>query len=181
MAQSDHVMRPHRGRPAQGSDSPAVARVVRGAGGNLSPELDVPKLMLLKETYAAWMERVGLALELVDFLTLKCISALERSMTSLFMNELSFHECGARYPRRSSFTCMQCMYSYMLITFSCSVYNVYYTAVTQHMDNVALSCLLAMANVAVSYCRDGLCRSGLWARCFDGDPVNMMAGSAWVE
>ena len=33
------------------------------------------------------------------------------------------------------------------------------------MDNVALSCLLAMANVAVSYCRDGLCRSGLWARC----------------
>ena len=39
-----------------------------------------------------------------------------------------------------------------------------YTAVTQQMDNVALSCLLAMANVAVSYCRDGLCRSGLWAR-----------------
>ena len=42
--------------------------------------------MLLKETYAAWMERVGLALELVDFLTLafshKCISALERSMNS---------------------------------------------------------------------------------------------------
>ena len=35
----------------------------------------------------------------------------------------------------------------------------------QQMDNVALSCLLAMANVEVSYCRDGLCRSGLWARC----------------
>ena len=33
------------------------------------------------------------------------------------------------------------------------------------MDNVAFSCLLAMANVAVSDCRDGLCRSGLWARC----------------
>ena len=48
----------------------------------------------------------------------------------------------------------------MFITFSCSVYNVYYTAVTQQMDNVAFSCLLAMANVAVSYCRDGL-----WARC----------------
>ena len=47
----------------------------------------------------------------------------------------------------------------------CSLYNVYYTAVTQQMDIVALSCLLAMANVAVSYCRDGLCRSGLWARC----------------
>ena len=31
------------------------------------------------------------------------------------------------------------------------------------MDNVALSFLLVMANVA--YCRDGLCRSGLWARC----------------
>ena len=52
---------------------PAVARFVRGAGGHLSPELDVPKLMLLKETYgyAAWMERVGLTPELVDFLTLK--------------------------------------------------------------------------------------------------------------
>ena len=76
-------MRPQRGRPAQGSDSPAVARVVRGVGGHLSPGLDMPKLMLLKETYAAWMERVGLALELVDFLTLKSISALERSMNSL--------------------------------------------------------------------------------------------------
>ena len=65
------------------SDSPAVARVVRGAGGHLSPELEVPKLMWLNETYgAAWMERVGLALELVDFLTLKCTSALERSMNS---------------------------------------------------------------------------------------------------
>ena len=31
------------------SDSPAVARVVRGAGGHLSPELDVPKLMWLNE------------------------------------------------------------------------------------------------------------------------------------
>ena len=30
-----------------------------------------------------WMERVGLALELVYFLTLKCISALERSMNTL--------------------------------------------------------------------------------------------------
>ena len=44
------------------------------------------------------------------------------------------------------------------------MYNVYYTTVTQQMDNVALSCLLAVANVAVSYCRDGFCRSGLWAR-----------------
>ena len=60
-----------------------MARVVRGAGGHLSPELDVPKLMLLKTTYAAWMELVGLALELIDFLTFKCISALERSMNSL--------------------------------------------------------------------------------------------------
>ena len=51
-----------------------MARVVRGAGGHLSPELDVPKLMLLKETYAAWMERVGLALELVNFLTLKSLA-----------------------------------------------------------------------------------------------------------
>ena len=51
VAHSDHVVRPQRGRPAQGSDSPAVARVVRGAGGHLSPELDVPKLILLKETY----------------------------------------------------------------------------------------------------------------------------------
>ena len=31
------------------SDSPAVAHVVRGAGGHLSPELDVPKLMWLNE------------------------------------------------------------------------------------------------------------------------------------
>ena len=66
------------------SDSPAVARVVRGSGGHLSHELDVPKLIWLNETYgAAWMERVGLALELVYFLTLKCTSALERSMNSL--------------------------------------------------------------------------------------------------
>ena len=55
---------------------------MRGAGGHLSPELDVPKLMFLKERYAAWMERMGLALELVDFLTFKYISALERSMNS---------------------------------------------------------------------------------------------------
>ena len=42
------------------------------------------KLMWLNETYgAAWMERVGLALELVDFLTLKCTSALKRSKNSL--------------------------------------------------------------------------------------------------
>ena len=42
------------------SDSSAVARVVRGAGGYLSPELDVPKLMWLNETYgAAWIERVA--------------------------------------------------------------------------------------------------------------------------
>ena len=80
VAQSDHLVRPQLGRPAQSSD---VARVVRGAGGHLSPELDVPKLMLLKETYAAWMELVGLALELIDLLTFKCISALERSMNSL--------------------------------------------------------------------------------------------------
>ena len=53
-----------------------MARVVHDAGGHLSPELDEPKLMLLKETYAAWMELVGLALELIDFLTFKCISAL---------------------------------------------------------------------------------------------------------
>ena len=39
--------------------------------------------MLLKETYAAWMELVGLALELIDFLTFKCISALVRSMNYL--------------------------------------------------------------------------------------------------
>ena len=40
------------------------------------------------------------------------------------------------------------------------------TAVSQQMDNVALSCFfLAMASVAVNYCRDGLCRSRLWARC----------------
>ena len=38
-------------------------------------------------------------------------------------------------------------------------------AVTQQMDNVALCCLLAIANVAVSYCRDGLCRNELWAKC----------------
>lgn len=31
------------------SDSPAIARVVRGAGGHLSPELDVPKLVWLNE------------------------------------------------------------------------------------------------------------------------------------
>ena len=46
----------------------------------------------------------------------------------------------------------------------CTMLTTLYTAITQQMDNVALSCLLAMANVAVSYCRDGLCRSGLWAR-----------------
>ena len=40
--------------------------------------------MWLNETYgAAWMDRVGLALELVDFLTRKCTSALEKSMNSL--------------------------------------------------------------------------------------------------
>ena len=56
---------------------------MRGAGEHLSPEVNVPKLMWLNETYgAAWMERVGLALGLVDFLTLKCTSALERSMNS---------------------------------------------------------------------------------------------------
>ena len=46
-----------------------------------------------------------------------------------------------------------------------SKYDIHTTpAVTQQMDNVVLSCLLAMANVAVTDCRDGLCRSGLWAR-----------------
>ena len=49
--------------------------------------------------------------------------------------------------------------THMFITFLCSLYNVYYTAITQQMDNVALSCLLAMAIVAVSYCCDGLCRT----------------------
>ena len=73
----------HSAGSAQGSDSPAMARVVRNARWQLSPEFDVPKLMFLKETYAAWMEPIGLALELVDFLTLKCISALERSINSL--------------------------------------------------------------------------------------------------
>ena len=53
------------------SESPAVARIVRGAGEHMSLEVDVPKLMWLNETHgAAWMERVGLALELVDSLTL---------------------------------------------------------------------------------------------------------------
>ena len=33
--------------------------------------------------------------------------------------------------------------------------------ITQQMDNVALSCLFAMANVTM-HCRDGICRSGLW-------------------
>ena len=66
------------------SDSPAVARVVRGVGGHLSPERDVPKIMWLNETFgAAWMERVGLALALLHFLILKCTSALERLMNSL--------------------------------------------------------------------------------------------------
>ena len=53
-----------------------------------------------------------------------------------------------------------------LYMFSCSVYNVYYTALLRNrwiMSHLAV--LLAMANVAVSYCRDGLCRSRLWARC----------------
>ena len=84
-------------------------------------------------------------------------------MITLRRGAASCWECGARYPRRPSLTCMPCMY--MFITFSCSVFNVYYTDVTQLTDNVSLSCLLAMANVAVSYCRDGLCRSGLWAKC----------------
>ena len=45
-------------------------------------------------------------------------------------------------------------------------YRIHYQyTITQQMGNVAFSCLLAMANVVVSYCRDGLCRSGLWARC----------------
>ena len=64
------------------SDSPVVAHVVRGVGEHLSPELGVPKIMWFNETYgAAWMERVGLALELLDFLTYKCTNALERSIT----------------------------------------------------------------------------------------------------
>ena len=72
------------GQPAQAQRLACRGRVVRGAGGYLSPELYVPKLMWLNETYGAvWMERVGLALEIVDFLTLKCTSALQRSMNSL--------------------------------------------------------------------------------------------------
>ena len=62
------------------SNSPTVAHVVL-----------VPNFILLKEMYTAWMERVGLALELVVFVTLKCISSLVRSMNSIsftFFNSL---------------------------------------------------------------------------------------------
>ena len=38
-------------------------------------------------------------------------------------------------------------------TFMFSIQCLLYRAVTQQMNNVALSCLLAMANVPVSYCR----------------------------
>ena len=42
--------------------------------------------MWLNKTYgAAWMDRVGLALELVDFLTRKCTSALENSRSFKFL------------------------------------------------------------------------------------------------
>ena len=35
------------------------------------------------------------------------------------------------------------------------------------MSHLQRSCLWAMANVAVTDCRDGLCRSELWARWID--------------
>ena len=53
-------------------------------------------------------------------------------------------------------------------------------AVMQQMDNVAFSCLLLMANVAVSYCRDGLCRSGLWARCLLTHSRRLWLLSYWI-
>ena len=83
----------------------------------------------------------------------------------------SCRECGGPFPEAVISGLYVYMYAmhvslhvYNIFMFIIQ-YNVYYSAVTQQMDNVALSCLSAMANVAVSYCRDGLCRSGLWARC----------------
>ena len=63
--------------------------------------------------------------------------------------------------------CNACtLYEYMFITFSCSVYNVYYTALLRNrwiMSHLAVYWRWQMSQSAIVTM--DLCRSGLWARC----------------